>query len=153
MIKVISNPIYKKDETTKKWKFRAILNIDGQLKDIKRKGFASKKDAKFAYEELLLSYEEPFELEENEFPDKAIDLQPTFRLITPKNENVGWSVLIEELYEKYAAFAETQIKSGIIRSATDALQNHVLTQTLNTYSHLMPNMQLEIVGALNIDIK
>ena len=28
-----------------------------------------------------------------------------------------------------------------------------ITQTLNTYSHLMPNMQLEIVGALNIDIK
>ena len=27
-----------------------------------------------------------------------------------------------------------------------------ITQTLNTYSHLMPNMQVEIIGALNLNI-
>ena len=27
-----------------------------------------------------------------------------------------------------------------------------ITQTLNTYSHLMPNMQVEVIGALNLDI-
>ena len=126
MIKVISNPIYKKDEKNKKWKFRAILNVDGQLKDIKRRGFESKKDAKTAYDELILSYEGYLPLEENEDSVSILEKEPSLKIIDKKNENLGWGVSIEELYEKYAAFAETQIKSGSIRSATDALQKHVL---------------------------
>ena len=59
MVKVIASPIFKKDEKTKKWKYRTVLNIDGQLKDIKRKGFDSKKDAKLSYDELILSFEGP----------------------------------------------------------------------------------------------
>ena len=59
MVKVIAKPIYHKDEKTKKWKFRAVINIDGQTKDLKRRGFDSKKDAQLAYAELLLLFENP----------------------------------------------------------------------------------------------
>ena len=59
MVKVIAKPIYHKDEKTKKWKFRAVISIDGQTKDLKRRGFDTKKDAQLAYDELLLSFENP----------------------------------------------------------------------------------------------
>ena len=43
-----------------------------------------------------------------------------------KCSDMCWGIYIDELYEHYEAFTETQIKSGSVRAATDALKNHVL---------------------------
>ena len=125
MVKVLANPIFQKDEKTKKWKYRTVINLDGQVKDIKRKGFESKKDAKLSFDELILSFEDSV----NSEIIKPLSVMLTSPISLPQETRIdksNWGVSIEELYEKYAQFSETQIKAGSLRAATDALENHVL---------------------------
>ena len=125
-MKVIKGPLISKDEKLNTWKLRIVISDGFNTKDIRKKGFKSKKEANIAVSEILHSYdkEDTFD-NKNPFEENNFDIDNnTFHNSLYTGEK--WGVLLFDLYEDYVNFSKNRLKSSSLRSACDVISRFVL---------------------------
>ena len=130
MIRLVSAPIVAKDKGNGKWYFRIKYYEDEQYRDIRKRGFTTKKEAKLAEAAFET---ELFKGKSNEFFQPVCEpinepIEETIKELKENFEKVdkGKGILVKELYEEYVKYISTRLKAGSVRSASDVLRLFVL---------------------------
>lgn len=130
MIRLVSAPIVAKDKGNGKWYFRIKYYEDEQYRDIRKRGFTTKKEAKLAEAAFET---ELFKGKSNEFFQPVCEpinepIEETIKELKENFEKVdkGKGILVKELYEEYVKYISTRLKAGSVRSASDVLRIFVL---------------------------
>ena len=130
MIRLVSAPIVAKDKGNGKWYFRIKYYEDEQYRDIRKRGFTTKKEAKLAEAAFET---ELFKGKSNEFFQPVCEpinepIEETIKELKENFEKVdkGKGILVKDLYEEYVKYISTRLKAGSVRSASDVLRIFVL---------------------------
>ncbi len=133
-LNIIWGPTFTQDKTTKKWNIRAKYQTDEKIKEFRKRGIDSKKEAKLIWLDFYGQFEsidlnkvdvnipsvEQFEL--IKVKDSRNAIQPWFN----QNSQKHIGLTINELYELYKNYITQRLKSGSVRSACDVIRKFVL---------------------------
>ena len=110
--------IIRKDKSTGNWYFRLRVLVDGKYKEIRKRGFSTKREAEIAAIELEFTH-----LNESH---NISNQKPVAATCVTDNNSIENVFTVRELYEEYIAYISTRLKSGNVRSASDVIRLYVL---------------------------
>lgn len=102
------------------WYFRVRCNDCGIIKDIRKQGFATRREAKFAYLELVS------EMEKTNNVNTRLSLNKQIVYLEDNLKHATNEITLKELFIEYYDYSKNRLKTSSLRSVYDMINRFVL---------------------------